>query len=248
MSLIWVLEALYEFDRSSCLSISANWKAGGKRHVLESLRMLLWPFGIHVEEQRSLDSNEMRHGLSPHEVFNEVSLKEQCYNYRTLMLTVLTIFKLMILPWSLAVGGVSFASLEVMLLVYQVNLSFWSILAISASSVALAALIQYLLIATKLMAPIVILGNVLVMVVMLGSSFGFHCFPNCAPPGFWVGYIGLYFWGGVMSFSYLRTRYENTRNVMMRIWADVKNFKNKSAFWLTNRILSKVSVNDADNQ
>ena len=51
-----------------------------------------------------------------------------------------------------------------------------------------------------------------------------------------------------MSFSYLRTRYENTRNVMMRIWADVKNFKNKSAFWLTNRILSKVSVNDADNQ
>lgn len=248
VSLIWVLEALYEFDRCSCLSISANWKAGGKRHVLESLRMLLWPFGIHVEEQRSLDSNEMRHGLSPHEVFNEVSLKEQCYDCRTLMLTVLTIFKLMILPWSLAVGGVSFASLKVMLLVCQVNLSFWSILAISASSVALAALIQYLLIATKLMAPIVILGNVLVMVVMLGFSFGFHCFPNCAPPGFWVGYIGLYFWGGVMSFSYLRTRYENTRNVMMRIWTDVKNFKNKSAFWLTNRILSKVSVGDDDNQ
>ena len=248
VSLIWALEALYEFDRSSHLSISANWKAAGKRHVLESLRMLLWPFGIHVEEQRSLGSIEMRHGLSPHEVFNEVSLKEQCYDCRTLILTVLTIFKLMILPWSVAVGGVSFASLEVMSLVYQVNLSFWTILAISASSVALAALIQYLLIATKLMAPIIIFGNVLVMVVLLGSGFGFHCFPNCAPPGFWVGYIGLYFWGGVMSFSYLRNRYENTRNVMMRIRADVKTMKDKPALWLTNRILSKVSVNDDDNQ
>lgn len=51
-----------------------------------------------------------------------------------------------------------------------------------------------------------------------------------------------------MSFSYLRNRYENTRNVMMRIRADVKTMKDKPALWLTNRILSKVSVNDDDNQ
>lgn len=243
---IWALEALYEFDQRSHLAISSDWKASGKRHVFESLRMLFWPFGIRVLAQRMSDSKQMERGLSPREVFAEVALKNGVYTSSSPLSVVIVVLKLMLLPWSLASGVLTFASLQVVSLTYDVSVSIWVALVISGSSIVVAAIVQYLLVVTALPKSLII-GSVVAMgaVPLLFSAF--HRSLTYAACAFWLSFAGLYLWGAVLSLGYFAMRYEHTRSVFIGMRHKIEDWKYSRRLKATDCLVRRFSA-DQDRE
>ena len=241
VSLIWIVEALYEVDRRGTVSFSTDWQTPGKLHVLASLRLLFWVFGVRVMRKHQTDERQMKNGLSPHQALAELangsskcdrsSFHRWPYRYLRMVVTPWT--------WGSVIGMV--LSVSIASRVCAIGISNWVLALVFLVAVPLVLLAEdMLMVSTKVNKVILMLFSPLVVSILLFAlSYTTYIEAPEASNRYWFIGLSLFlmFYGGPMSFMYFRTTYEETRNVLVSLVEVVRNIDRQFALMVTDRVM-----------
>nr|WP_314735738.1 hypothetical protein [uncultured Actinomyces sp.] len=245
VSLTWVVEALYEVNRCGAASISADWKVPGKLHVLASLRLLFWVFGVRVMRNHQPGDRVMENGLSPQQGLAELiadksfSIPSWFRRYLRMVVTPWT--------WGSVIGMV--LSVEIASGVCAVNMSNWVSVLVFIVSLPLVLCVEDLLMIKQKVNGILVIVLILlqpIVISLLLCVLYFTAWIAVSEHGTLSGYVVLsfilMFYGGPMSFMYLRTTYAETRNVLVNTVAFISNIDKQFALAVTNAVIKPKST------
>lgn len=241
VSLTWMVEALYEVNRCGTVSISADWKVPGKLHVLASLRLLFWAFGVRVMRNHQPGDQVMENGMSPQQALAELiadksfSIPSWFRRYLHMVVTPWT--------WGSVIGMV--LSVEIASGACAVKMSNWVSVLVFIVSLPLVLCVEDLLMIKQkvngFLVMLLILLPPIVISLLLCVLYSTACI-TVSEHGTLSGYVVLsfilMFYGGPMSFMYLRTTYAETRNVLVNTVAFISNIDKQFALEVTNRVIN----------
>ena len=241
VSLTWMVEALYEVNRCGTVSISADWKVPGKLHVLASLRLLFWAFGVRVMRNHQPGDQVMENGMSPQQALAELiadksfSIPSWFRRYLHMVVTPWT--------WGSVIGMV--LSVEIASGACAVKMSNWVSVLVFIVSLPLVLCVEDLLMIKQkvngFLVMLLILLPPIVISLLLCVLYSTACI-TVSEHGTLSGYVVLsfilMFYGGPMSFMYLRTTYAETRNVLVNTVAFISNIDKQFALAVTNRVIN----------
>lgn len=237
VSLTWMVEALYEVNRCGAVSISADWKVPGKLHVLASLRLLFWAFGVRVMRNHQPGDQVMENGLSPQQALAEL-IADKSFNipswFRRYLHMVVTPW-----TWGSVIGMV--LSVEIASGACAVKMSNWvSVLVFFVSLPLVLCTEDLLMIKQKVNGMLLILLPPIVISLLLCVLYC-TAWITVSEHGTLSGYVVLsfvlMFYGGPMSFMYLRKTYAETRNVVVNTVAFIRNVDKQFALAVTNAVM-----------
>lgn len=243
VSLTWVVEALYEVDGCGVASISADWRVPGKLHVLASLRRLFWVFGVRVMRNRQPGDRLIENGLSPQQALAELIKDKSNCNTFSIPSRLRRYLRMVVTPWTWGSVIGMVLSVEIASEVCAVEMSRWVWGLVFIVSLPLVLFVEDLLmIKPKIMAFLVILLILLppIAISLLLCVLYFAAWIVVSENGtlFWFFVLSFFlmFYGGPMSFMYLRTTYAETRNVLVNTVAFISNIDRQFALAVTNRV------------
>ena len=241
VSLTWMVEALYEVNRCGTVSISADWKVPGKLHVLASLRLLFWAFGVRVMRNHQPGDQVMENGMSPQQALAELiadksfSIPSWFRRYLHMVVTPWT--------WGSVIGMV--LSVEIASGACAVKMSNWVSVLVFIVSLPLVLCVEDLLMIKQKVNGFLVMLLILLPPIVISLLLCVLCSTACitvSEHGTLSGYVVLsfilMFYGGPMSFMYLRTTYAETRNVLVNTVAFISNIDKQFALAVTNRVIN----------
>lgn len=240
VSLTWMVEALYEVDGCGVASISADWRVPGKLHVLASLRLLFWVFGVRVMRNRQPGDRLIENGLSPQQALAELIKDKSNCNTFSIPSWLRRYLRMAVTPWTWGSVIGMVLSVEIASEVCAVEMSRWVWGLVFIVSLPLVLCVEDLLmIKPKIMAFLVIpLPPIVISLLLCVLYFAEWIVVSENGTLFWFFVLSLFlmFYGGPMSFMYLRTTYAETRNVLVNTVAFISNIDRQFALAVTNRV------------
>lgn len=240
VSLTWMVEALYEVDGCGVASISADWRVPGKLHVLASLRLLFWVFGVRVMRNRQPGDRLIENGLSPQQALAELIKDKSNCNTFSIPSWLRRYLRMAVTPWTWGSVIGMVLSVEIASEVCAVEMSRWVWGLVFIVSLPLVLCVEDLLmIKPKIMAFLVIpLPPIAISLLLCVLYFAEWIVVSENGTLFWFFVLSLFlmFYGGPMSFMYLRTTYAETRNVLVNTVAFISNIDRQFALAVTNRV------------
>ena len=244
VSLTWVVEALYEVNSCGAASISADWKVPGKLHVLASLRLLFWVFGVRVMRNRQPGDQVMENGLSPQQALAELIMDKSNCNTFSIPSWLRRYQRMIVTPWTWGSVIGMVLSVEIASEVCAVEMSRWVWGLVFIVSLPLVLCVEDLLmIKPKINRILVILLLLLppITISLLLCVLYFAEWIAVSERGTLSGCVVLsfllMFYGGPMSFMYLRKTYAETRNVLVNTVAFISNIDRQFALVVTNAVI-----------
>lgn len=244
VSLTWVVEALYEVDGCGVASISADWRVPGKLHVLASLRLLFWVFGVRVMRNRQPGDRLIENGLSPQQALAELITDKSNCNTFSVPSWLRRYLRMVVTPWTWGSVIGMVLSVEIASEVCAVEMSRWVWGLVFIVSLPLVLCVEDLLMIKPKIRAILVIALILlppIVISFLLCVLYFAAWIVVSEHGTLSGYFVvsflLMFYGGPMSFMYLRKTYAETRNVLVNTVAFISNIDRQFALAVTNAVM-----------
>ncbi len=236
-----MVEALYEVDGCGVASISADWRVPGKLHVLASLRLLFWVFGVRVMRNRQPGDRLIENGLSPQRALAElIKDKSNCSTF-SIPSWLRRYLRMVVTPWTWGSVIGMVLSVEIASEVCAVEMSRWVWCLVFVVSLPLVLCVEDLLMIKPKINGILLILLPSIAISLLLCVLYFAEWITVLEHGTLSGYIVLsfllMFYGGPMSFMYLRKTYAETRNVLVNAVAFISNIDRQFALEVTNRVI-----------
>ena len=244
VSLTWVVEALYEVDGCGVASISADWRVPGKLHVLASLRLLFWVFGVRVMRNRQPGDRLIENGLSPQQALAELITDKSNCNTFSVPSWLRRYLRMVVTPWTWGSVIGMVLSVEIASEACAVEMSRWVWGLVFIVSLPLVLCVEDLLMIKPKIRAILVIALILlppIVISLLLCVLYFSAWIVVSEHGTLSGYFVvsflLMFYGGPMSFMYLRKTYAETRNVLVNTVAFISNIDRQFALAVTNAVM-----------
>ena len=245
VSLTWMVEALYEVNRCGAASISADWKVPGKLHVLASLRLFFWTFGVRVMRNHQPGDQVMENGLSPQQALAEL-IADKSFSIPSWFRRYL---RMVVTPWTWCSVIGMVLSVQIASGVCAVKMSNWVSVLVFIVSLSLVLCTEDLLMIKQKINGILVMLLILlppILISLLLCVLYSTAWITVSEHGTLSGYVVLsfilMFYGGPMSFMYLRTTYAETRNVLVNTVAFISNIDKQFALAVTNAVIKPKST------